>query len=206
MPQAAEPTVFVVDDDEAVRKSLRLLMKSVRLAAETFASAQDFLDAYDASRPGCLVLDVRMPGISGLDLQQKLNEMQATLPIIFITGHGDVPMAVQAMQHGAVEFLQKPFRDQDLIDRVNAALTDDARRRTAVGERAEIALRMQRLTAREREVMDRIVNGQSNKVIAIELGMSQRTAELHRARVMDKMAADSLAELVRLVLRTQERG
>ncbi len=195
-----EPTVFIVDDDEAVRNSLRFLMKSVNLAAQTYPSAQSFLDAYDRDRPGCLVLDVRMPGMSGLDLQEKLKEIRSTLPIIFVTGHGDVPMAVQAMQQGAVEFLQKPFRDQDLIDRVNLALARDRQQRSAVEQRRDIVHRIESLTKRESEIMNRIVEGQANKVIAVELGMSPRTVELHRARVMDKMGAASLAQLVRMVM------
>ncbi len=200
MPPHFEPTVFIVDDDEAVRNSLRFLMKSVNLAAQTYPSAQSFLDAYDRDRPGCLVLDVRMPGMSGLDLQEKLKEMRSTLPIIFVTGHGDVPMAVQAMQQGAVEFLQKPFRDQDLIDRVNLALARDSEQRAAVEQRQDIVHRIESLTKRESEIMRRIVEGQANKVIAVELGMSPRTVELHRARVMDKMGAASLAQLVRMVM------
>ncbi len=204
MPPPVEPTVFIVDDDEAVRNSLRFLMKSVNLAAQAYPSAQSFLDAYDRDRPGCLVLDVRMPGMSGLDLQEKLKEMRSTLPIIFVTGHGDVPMAVQAMQQGAVEFLQKPFRDQDLIDRVNVALARDREQRAAVDQRQDIVHRIESLTKRESEIMNRIVEGQANKVIAFELGMSPRTVELHRARVMDKMGAASLAQLVRMVMEVRE--
>jgi two-component system response regulator FixJ len=196
----ARPTIFVVDDDAAVRDALKLLLRSVGQSVETFASAQEFLDAYSEDRPGCLVLDIRMPGMSGLELQQKLNERHSILPIIFITGHGDVPMAVEAMQAGAVDFIQKPFRDQDLIDRINQALEKDAANRAALGERNDIRRRLETLTPREREVLDLVVRGKANKVIAGDLKLSQRTVEIHRARVMEKMQASSLAHLVRMVL------
>ena len=193
-------TVFVVDDDDAVRTSLRLLLKSVGLPVETFASAQEFLDGFDAERAGCLVLDIRMPGMSGLELQQRLNEIHAIVPIVFITGHGDVPMAVEAMQHGAVDFIQKPFRDQDLIDRINQALEKDRDNRAGLKERDAIRRRMQQLTPREREVLALVTQGKANKVIAGDLNVSQRTVEIHRARVMEKMGASSLAHLVRMVI------
>ncbi len=193
-------TVFVVDDDDAVRTSLRLLLKSVGLPVETSASAQEFLDGYDADRAGCLVLDIRMPGMSGLELQQKLNDMHAIVPIVFITGHGDVPMAVEAMQHGAVDFIQKPFRDQDLIDRINQALEKDRENRDGLRERDVIRQRIAHLTPREREVLDLVTKGKANKVIAGDLDVSQRTVEIHRARVMEKMGASSLAHLVRMVI------
>jgi len=193
-------TVFVVDDDDAVRTSLRLLLKSVGLPVETYASAQEFLDAFDAERAGCLVLDIRMPGISGLELQQKLNELNAIVPIVFITGHGDVPMAVEAMQHGAVDFIQKPFRDQDLIDRINQALEKDRENRDGLRERDVIRRRIGQLTPREREVLELVTKGKANKVIAGDLDVSQRTVEIHRARVMEKMGASSLAHLVRMVI------
>jgi FixJ family two-component response regulator len=196
----ARPTIFVVDDDTAVRDALKLLLRSVGQAVETFGSAQEFLDAYGEDRPGCLVLDIRMPGMSGLELQQKLNEKHSILPIIFITGHGDVPMAVEAMQAGAVDFIQKPFRDQDLIDRINQALEKDTSNRAALGERNDIRRRLETLTPREREVLDLVVHGKANKVIAGDLRLSQRTVEIHRARVMEKMQASSLAHLVRMVL------
>jgi FixJ family two-component response regulator len=194
------PTIFVVDDDSAVRDALKLLLRSVGHAVETYASAQEFLDAYSEDRPGCLVLDIRMPGMSGLELQQRLNEKHSILPIIFITGHGDVPMAVEAMQAGAVDFIQKPFRDQDLIDRINQALEKDSSNRAALGERNDIRRRLETLTPREREVLDLVVHGKANKVIAGDLKLSQRTVEIHRARVMEKMQASSLAHLVRMVL------
>jgi len=193
-------TVFVVDDDDAVRTSLRLLLKSVGLPVETYASAQEFLDAFDAERAGCLVLDIRMPGMSGLELQQKLNELNAIVPIVFITGHGDVPMAVEAMQHGAVDFIQKPFRDQDLIDRINQALEKDRENRDGLRERDVIRRRIGQLTPREREVLELVTKGKANKVIAGDLDVSQRTVEIHRARVMEKMGASSLAHLVRMVI------
>lgn len=196
----ARSTIFIVDDDAAVRDALKLLLRSVGQAVETFGSAQEFLDAYSEDRPGCLVLDIRMPGMSGLELQQKLNEKHSILPIIFITGHGDVPMAVEAMQAGAVDFIQKPFRDQDLIDRINQALEKDSSNRAALGERNDIRRRLDTLTPREREVLDLVVHGKANKVIAGDLKLSQRTVEIHRARVMEKMQASSLAHLVRMVL------
>jgi two-component system response regulator FixJ len=198
------PMIFVVDDDAAVRDALKLLLRSVGQAVETYASSQEFLDAYSEDRPGCLVLDIRMPGMSGLELQQKLNERHSILPIIFITGHGDVPMAVEAMQAGAVDFIQKPFRDQDLIDRINQALEKDANNRAALGERNDIRKRLETLTPREREVLDLVVHGKANKVIAGDLKLSQRTVEIHRARVMEKMQASSLAHLVRMVLEVQQ--
>lgn len=197
------PVIFVVDDDAAVRDALKLLLRSVGQAVETFASAPEFLDAYSEDRPGCLVLDIRMPGMSGLELQQKLNERHSILPIIFITGHGDVPMAVEAMQAGAVDFIQKPFRDQDLIDRINQALEKDASNRAALGERNDIRRRLETLTPREHEVLDLVVHGKANKVIAGDLKLSQRTVEIHRARVMEKMQASSLAHLVRMVLEVE---
>jgi two-component system response regulator FixJ len=193
-------TVFVVDDDEAVRTSLRLLLKSVGLPVETYAAAQEFLDQFDPDRAGCLVLDIRMPGISGLELQQHLNDQHSIMPIVFITGHGDVPMAVEAMQAGAVDFIQKPFRDQDLIDRINRALEKDREMRNALRERDEIRRRMSQLTPREREVLELVTQGKANKVIAGDLNVSQRTVEIHRARVMEKMGANSLAHLVRMVI------
>lgn len=196
-------TVFVVDDDEAVRTSLRLLLKSVGLPVETFDSASGFLDQYDGNRAGCLVLDIRMPGMSGLDLQQALNERHSILPIVFITGHGDVPMAVEAMQAGAVDFIQKPFRDQDLIDRINKGLTKDGEMREALRARDDIRTRIAELTPREREVLDLVTAGKANKVIAGDLNVSQRTVEIHRARVMEKMNANSLAHLVRMVIEAQ---
>jgi two-component system, LuxR family, response regulator FixJ len=198
--QQQPSTVFVVDDDEGVRNSLRFLLKSVGLTTQELSSATEFLDTYKPSHPGCLVLDVRMPGMSGLELQQQLNVRGATLPVIFITGHGDIPMAVEAMQHGAFDFLQKPFRDQDLIDRIQRALERDARSRTALAQHQKIRQRIASLTRREREVLTLMAQGKPNKVMAADLGVSQRTVEIHRARVMEKSGAASLAQLVRMVM------
>ena len=198
------PIVFIVDDDEAVRNSLRLLVKSVGLTAAALDSAQEFLASYDPLQPGCLVLDVRMPGMSGLELQQQLNLRGAVIPVIFITGHGDVPMAVEAMQQGAFDFLQKPFRDQDLIDRIQRALEKDRVNRAELGKRSDLRARHEALTPREREVLALVMSGKANKVMAADLGLSQRTVEVHRARVMEKMGASSLAHLVRMVLDLEE--
>jgi two-component system, LuxR family, response regulator FixJ len=193
------PLVYLVDDDEAIRDSLGLLLRSVGLDCEVYASALEFLGAYDPSRHCCLVADIRMPGLSGLELQQRLNEQRADVPVIFITGHGDVPMAVNAMKSGASDFIQKPFRDQDLIDRIHKALAKDRERRASRAEEDAIRERLATLTPRETEVMRRVVRGQANKVIALDLGVSQRTVELHRARVMRKLKMRSLAELVSTV-------
>ena len=195
-----EPTVFVVDDDQAIRQAMELLMRSVGLKHEVLGSADDFLDRYSPEQSGCLVLDIRMPGLGGLELQQELIDRNWTLPVIFITGHGDVPMAVEAMQKGAVDFIQKPFRDQELLDRVREALATDQERRSEQRLKDSVAERLGRLTKREREVMDLVATGKPNKVIAYELDVSQRTVEIHRARVMEKMQARSLAELVRMHL------
>jgi len=199
-PSATNSSVYIVDDDQAIRRAMELLMRSVGLDYEIFHSADDFLASHSNDRAGCLVLDIRMPGLGGLELQEKLNEMGSTLPVIFITGHGDVPMAVEAMQKGAVGFIQKPFRDQDLLDQVSEALKTDQERRSVRDQKAEVASRIEKLTKREHEVMDLVVTGKPNKVIAYELGVSQRTVEIHRARVMEKMEARSLADLVRMQL------
>jgi FixJ family two-component response regulator len=198
-----EATVFVVDDDDAVRESLVFLMKSIGLKAESFPSAQAFLDHYNPARAGCLVLDIRMPGMSGLELQDKLIQMGSILPIIFITGHGDVPMAVKAIKAGAADFVQKPFRDQELIERIREVLEEDSHARAEKLQRTEILRRMETLTEREREVMGQVVDGKANKVVAIDLNVSQRTVEIHRANVMEKMKARSLAQLVRLVMKAR---
>ena len=197
-------TVYIVDDDEAVRSALRFLIRSVGLQAQVFASAPEFLAAYDPRHPGCLLLDVRMPGMSGLELQQELNQRGAPIPVVFITGHGDVPMVVEAMQQGAFDFLQKPFRDQDLLDRVHRALARDADSRARLAGRAGILARLATLTPRETEVMRLVTRGKANKVVGAELGVSQRTVEIHRAHVMQKMRASSLAELVRMVLDSED--
>jgi FixJ family two-component response regulator len=193
-----KPLVYVVDDDRAVRESLGLLLKSVGIENQTCESARAFLDAYQPERVSCLVADIRMPGMSGLELQRELNSRKVDLPLIFITGHGDVPMAVEAMKAGARDFLTKPFRDQDFLDRVRAAVSDAASSFEDQQKLREVRERYESLTRRETEVMDMVVKGAANKVIAMDLGVSQRTVELHRARVMQKMSVRSLAELVRL--------
>jgi two-component system, LuxR family, response regulator FixJ len=202
----SQALVFVVDDDEAVRSSTKLLLKSVGLPAVTYSSAQEFLDNYDPLQPGCVVLDVRMPLMSGLELQQLLNIRGAIIPVIFITGHGDIPMAVEAMQHGAFDFLQKPFRDQDLLDRVQKALEKDRVNRVQLREKTRIQERRDSLTPREREILELMTRGKPNKVMAADLGVSQRTVEIHRARVMEKMGASSLAQLVRMVMDLDQTG
>jgi len=191
-------TVYVVDDDSAVRDSLRLLLKSVGLPCVTFESAPEFLDAFEGGGRACLVADIRMPGMSGLELQAELNKRQLRLPLIFITGHGDVPMAVDAMKAGALDFLQKPFRDQDLLDRINQALAEDQEWRAADEEREAVEQLIATLTPREKQVMERVARGDANKVIAFDLNVSQRTVEIHRARVMEKMGVRTLADLVRM--------
>jgi FixJ family two-component response regulator len=194
-----QPLIYLVDDDEAVRDSLGMLFRSIGLQHQAFASALEFLERYDGKRHSCLVADIRMPGLSGLELQQRLNEQRAEIPIIFITGHGDVPMAVTAMKSGAADFIQKPFRDQDLIDRIHKALDRDRERRKTRGEEEAIRARIALLTPRENEVMQRVARGQANKVIAMDLGVSQRTVELHRARVMRKLKMRTVAELVHAI-------
>jgi FixJ family two-component response regulator len=197
---STEPMVYVVDDDEAMRNSLKWLIESVGLRVETYGSADDFLHGYYPGRGGCLLLDVRMPGMSGLELQEHLAEHQAHLPVIVITGHGDVPMAVRAMKAGAVDFIEKPFNDEFLLDSIRRALAVDAEQRGLQARQAEIATRLALLTPREHEVMEMVADGRSNKEIANALGVSAKTVEAHRARVMEKMEARSLAELVRMVL------
>jgi FixJ family two-component response regulator len=193
-----EPTVFVIDDDRMIRDGLQSLIRSVGLRVETFASAQDFLGAKRPDTPACLVLDVRMPGLSGLDLQLKLRDDGIPIPIIFITGHGDIPMSVRAMKEGAHEFLTKPVRGQDLLDAVQKALASDRALRQERLEANEIRSRFESLTPREKEVLDLVVEGLLNKQIADQLGMSELTVKTHRAHVMEKTHADSLAHLVRM--------
>ena len=201
-----ESTIFIVDDDREVRQALALLFESVGLAAETFANADDYLAQFDPERGGCLVLDVRMPGMSGLELQNRLASEPLHPPVIIITGHGDVPMAVRAVQAGAVDFLEKPFNDQALLDSVHRALEQDARRRGQARELAGIRARLESLTPREREVMKLVVSGLRNKMIAAELSVSQSTVEAHRARVMEKMGARTLSDLMRMVLALEENS
>lgn len=200
MAATKEPTVYIVEDDDAVRDSLQLLLESVGMPVATFPRADVFLEAYHPDMAGCLVLDIRMPGINGMELQRKLNTQHSTLPIIFVTGHGDVPMAVEAMQQGAVDFIQKPYREQELLDKIQQAMEMDAEHRQQLQEQHKIQERIDALTPRESEVMELMVEGKANKAIAFDLDISQRTVEIHRARVMDKMDAKSLAQLVRKVM------
>ena len=199
-----EPTVFVVDDDQEVRDAMKLLMNSVGLDVETYASGEDFLTGFDSTRPGCLLLDVRMKGMSGLDLQERLAQEHIQPPIIIITGHGDVPMAVRAVKAGAVDFIEKPFNEQELLDSVHRAIELDGEHRGRALHLADIRTRVERLTPREREILELVVAGKRNKEMANELGISQSTVEAHRARVMEKMQAESLSGLMRMMLSLQE--
>jgi len=192
------PTVVVIDDDASVRKALDNLLRSVGLDVELFKSPQEFLQSNRPDRPGCIVLDVRFPGRSGLDMQRELATVNTPLPIIFITGYGDIPMSVRAMKAGAVEFLTKPFRDQDLLDAVGVALEKDRARRANEMRLAELRSRFDTLTARERQVLALVISGRLNKQIAGELGVSEMTVKMHRRQVMRKMQAAGLAQLVRL--------
>jgi two-component system, LuxR family, response regulator FixJ len=200
------PAVYVVDDDDGMRRALDTLLSTVGYKTAVFSRPSEFLANFKTDTPGCLVLDIRMPDMSGLEVQQHLNRMGSMLPIIFITGHGDVPMAVQAMKEGAVDFIQKPFRDQDLLDRINHALKQDADNRSTVARRAEVQHRLESLTPRERQVMGMVVDGAANKVIAVDLSLSERTVEIHRAKVMEKMGARSVAHLVKLHLTLNDKA
>ena len=202
----SEPLIYVVDDDAAVCDSLTLLLKSVKLRAQAYRSAAEFLEHYDPRQHACLVADIRMPGMSGLELQAALKRLGAPIPVIFITAYGDVPMAVEAMKSGALDFIEKPFRDQDLLDRVNQALAQDRKRRAEEHKADSVRKRLATLTPRETEVMHGVVEGQSNKVIAMDLGVSQRTVEIHRAHVMQKMGTRSVAMLVRAVQSVDSGG
>ena len=197
----AAPTVFVVDDDASVRRALKRLIESVGLQVELFGSAQEFLAGRSTDVAGCLVLDIRLPGMSGLDFQRQLAEANIHIPIIFITAHGDIPMTVRAMKAGAVEFLTKPFRDQDLLDAIHLALERDRTRRQEEAGIAMLRQRLESLTPREREVLPLVVSGLLNKQIAAEIGTSETTVKVHRSQLMRKMGANSLAELVRLAER-----
>jgi two-component system, LuxR family, response regulator FixJ len=193
-----EPTVFVVDDDADLRGALAWLIESAGLRVKAYATAQEFLASYEPEEPGCLVLDVRLPGLSGLDLQEELTRRGGAPPIIIITGHAKVPMAVRALKGGAIDFLQKPFSDQALLDRVRQAVDLDRRTRQVQTECARFAELLAHLTPREREVMELVIAGKPNKIIAADLGISSKTVEIHRGRVMEKTQAGSVAELVRL--------
>jgi two-component system, LuxR family, response regulator FixJ len=201
-----EPAVFVVDDDRAMRKSLRWLIESVNLRVETFESAREFLDNYDRHRPGCVVLDVRMPGMSGLELQDHLRENEIDIPIIIITAYGDVPMAVRAMKAGAIDFIEKPVCDHVLLEHIHDAIEMDQKRRQVRADNQEVAHRLETLTKREVEVMEMVIAGLSSKEIASELGVSFKTIEAHRAKIMKKMDAKSVPHLIHMNLLTRESG
>lgn len=194
------PRVYIIEDDDAVRDSLQLMLESVGRETEVFNSADTFLNSYHPNMAGCIVLDIRMPGMNGMELQRKLNELNAILPIIFVTGHGDVPMAVEAMQQGALDFVQKPYREQELLDKISMAMNLDTENRASLEQQQLILERMQGLTPREQDVLALMVEGKANKVIAIDLDISQRTVEIHRSRVMEKLQANSLAHLVRMFM------
>ena len=202
----APVTIFVVDDDDAMRRALGILLGTVGHKTAVFALPSEFFARFKTDEPGCLILDIRMPEMSGLEVQQQLNRLGAMLPVIFITGHGDVPMAVQAMKEGAYQFIQKPFRDQELLDHINHALKCDRDNRRDLARRADVQRRTETLTPREKQVMDLVAEGEANKVIAIDLGLSERTVEIHRAKVMEKMGARSVAHLVKMHMTLAEKS
>lgn len=203
MKNNSDQQVFIVDDDADVRDSLTELLSSVGIKTETYKDGNEFLHSFDSKQSGCILIDVRMPGISGIELQQKLKELGATMPIIIMTGHGDITMAVQAMKEGAFEFLQKPFRDQDILDTIAKAMEEDESNREKYKLKEDLQRRVENLTARERQVIDKVLEGKANKVIARELDISDRTIEIHRSHAMQKLGATSVAEMVKIMLNAQ---
>ncbi|TVQ75608.1 MAG: DNA-binding response regulator [Phycisphaeraceae bacterium] len=199
-----ETTVFLIDDDDAMRKSIDYLIRSIGLRCQSYATAQDFLDGADPETPGCILTDVRMPGLSGLDLLEEIRGRAFLSPVIIITGHADVPMAVRAFKSGALDFIEKPFNDQMLLDKVQEAIELDASRRTVLSKRATVMDRLGTLTTRETEVLERVIAGKANKEVAADLGLSEKTIEVHRSRVMKKMQALNAADLIRMVLEARQ--
>ncbi|MFT6551201.1 MAG: FixJ family two-component response regulator [Zhongshania marina] len=199
-----EATVYLVEDDEAVRDSLQMVLESVGHKVVSYSRADTFLEDYTTEMAGCMVLDIRMPGMNGMELQRQLNSRNSILPIIFVTGHGDVPMAVDAMQRGAVDFVQKPYREEELLGKIQQAIAADAENRADLEEKHKIRAKLADLTPRESQVMELMIEGKANKVIAYDLDISQRTVEIHRARVMEKMGVRSLAHLVRMVMAAED--
>ncbi|MDF1692433.1 MAG: response regulator transcription factor [Zhongshania sp.] len=201
-----EATVYLVEDDDAVRDSLQMVLESVGHTVASYSRADTFLDDYSVDMAGCLVLDIRMPGMNGMELQRQLNTRNSILPIIFVTGHGDVPMAVDAMQRGAVDFVQKPYREEELLGKIQQAIAADVENRADLEEKHKIRAKLTDLTPRETQVMELMIEGKANKVIAYDLDISQRTVEIHRARVMEKMGVRSLAHLVRMVMAAEDNN
>jgi FixJ family two-component response regulator len=203
--QGLDTKICIVDDDEAFRDSLRWLLESNGFQVEPFASAKEFLEFCKFGKPGCLVLDIRMPEMTGLELQEKLNKKGIRTPVIFVTGHGDIPMAVNAVKRGAMDFIEKPFNESDVLELIRNALVLDTQRREADNRQALVSSRLAKLTSREREVMERVIAGKPNKLIADQFGITVKTVEAHRAKVMDKMKVNSVAQLVQLVVAQRER-
>lgn len=201
-----EATVYLVEDDDAVRDSLQMVLESVGYHVAAYPRADSFLEAFSTDMAGCLVLDIRMPGMNGMELQRQLNMRNSILPIIFVTGHGDVPMAVEAMQRGAVDFVQKPYREEELLGKIQQAIAADTENRAELEAKHKIIDRLAELTPREKQVMELMIEGKANKVIAYDLDISQRTVEIHRARVMEKMGVRSLAHLVRMVMAAEDNN